>query len=344
MRNIITISCLLCISNALFSQGGLRDRTENRNTQTAERPLAPDYSEIQSWASHPLKHDVGDTIPEPLRKTYLHDSTVDVFFIHPTTYLRKVNNQMNGDINNEQLNYRTDNRTILNQASVFNEYRLFAPRYRQANYSAYLSFMGGYQQVFDTAYEDVKNAFQYYLSRWNNGHPFFIAAHSQGSQHAVRLIKEMIEGTALEKKLISAYVIGIPPVKNPNLSMPPCTDSTQTGCYIAWNSFTEEFRNQFNFLGRTELQTVNPLTWTNAETLAKSSLHKGAIVKDINSVKSQALSAQIKDGKLVIATEAIDLPDRMENLHVLDINLFYVDIRNNLRTRVKAYRRKQGSI
>jgi hypothetical protein len=327
--------------STLFSQGGLKDRIANSNTQAHETPLAPDYSEMNSWASHPLKHDFGDTIPIPIRKSYLYDSSVDVFFIHPTTYLRKVNGQMNGDITNEQLNSRTDNRTILNQASAFNEYRLFAPRYRQANYSAYLSFMGGYQQVFDTAYEDVKKAFQYYLERWSNGHPFFIASHSQGSQHAVRLIKELIEGTALEKKLIAAYVIGIPPVKNTNLRIPPCTDSTQTGCYIAWNTFTEEFRNQFSFLGRTDLQTVNPLTWTNSEIRANSSLHKGAIVKDINSVKPQALTTQIKDGKLVISSEAIDLPDRMENLHVLDINLFYVDIRNNLRTRVKAYRSKQ---
>ena len=325
----------------MFSQnGGLRERIANRTSQTGETPPAPDYSELHSWASHPQKHDAGDSIPESLRKSYSYDSTVDVFFIHPTTYLRKENDQMNADINNETLNRRTDTRTILNQASAFNEYRVFAPRYRQANYSAYLSFNSGYQQVFDTAYDDIKNAFQYYLDHWNNGHPFFIASHSQGSQHAVRLIKEMIEGTPLEKRMIAAYVIGIPPIKNPNLKTPSCSDSTQTGCYIAWNTFTEEFRNQFNFLGRTELKTVNPLTWTNSEAVAKSNLHKGAIVKDFNDVKTHALSARIKDGKLVIESESIDLPDRIENLHVLDINLFYVDIRDNLRSRVKAYRKK----
>jgi hypothetical protein len=201
--------------------------------------------------------------------------------------------------------------------------------------------MGGYQQVFDTAYEDVKNAFQYYLDHWNNGHPFFIASHSQGSQHAVRLIKELVEGTSLEKKMIAAYVIGIPPIKNPNLKTPACNDSTQTGCYIAWNTFTEEFRNQFNFLGRSDLQMVNPLTWSNSENDAKKSLHKGAIVKDFNDIRAHALSARIKEGKLVIDSDSIDLPDRMENLHVLDINLFYVDIRENLRTRVKTYKKKQ---
>lgn len=323
-----------------FSQGGSFRNNITTNVKES-MPAPPNYSNVKHWASLPFIHDYGDSIPAPLRKTYSYDSTVDVFFIHPTTYIRKIDNQMNADLENRSINNRTDNRTILNQASAFNEYRLFAPRYRQANYSAYLSFMGGYQPVFDTAYEDVKKAFQFYLDQWNNGRPFFIASHSQGSQHAVRLIKELIEGKPLEKKMIAAYIIGIPPVKNSNLKTPPCAEPGQTGCYLAWNTFTDEFRNQFNFLGRTELQMVNPLTWKNSGEIAKSSLHKGAIVKDFNDVKSNVLSARLKDGKLVVSSESIDLPDRMENLHVLDINLFYVDIRNNLRTRVKAYRMGQ---
>jgi hypothetical protein len=284
---------------------------------------------------------MGDSIPKPLRNEYSYDSTIDVFFIHPTTYLRKVNDQMNGDLNNEALNDRTNYRTILNQASAFNEFRLFAPRYRQANYSAYLSLSGGYKEVFDTAYADIRKAFQYYLTKWNHGHPFFIASHSQGSQHAVRLIKELIEGTDLEKKLVAAYIIGMPPIKTGKLKTPVCNDSTQTGCYVAWNTFTEQFRQQFNFLGRSDLETVNPLTWTTSGQGAREK-HKGAVVNDFNSVKPHALSTQIRSDRLVISSEgdAIEIPERIENLHVLDINLFYVDIRYNLRTRAAAYKKK----
>ncbi len=340
----ILLLVLLCLFiTPSFSQGsGLNERFQSRASASKETPPPPDYSNIRNWASHPSIHDMGDSIPKPLRKGYSYDSTIDVFFIHPTTYLRKENDQMNGDVNNEWLNDRTDNRTILNQASAFNEFRLFAPRYRQANYSAYLSFLGGYQQVFDTAYADVKKAFQYYLTHWNNGHPFFIASHSQGSQHAVRLIKELIEGTKLETKLVAAYVIGMPPIKSGKLKIPVCNDAAQTGCYIAWNTFTEDFRRQFNFLGRSELETVNPLTWKTTGAVGTSAMHKGAVVNNFNSVKPQVLSAQIKSDKLVITpdSDSIEIPDRIENLHVLDINLFYVDIRNNLRTRAGAYKKK----
>lgn len=334
-----TVKCALVFVGLLltvtisFSQG-------NRSS-SGETPPAPDYSIIRNWASHPSIHDKGDSIPKPLRKIYSYDSTIDVFFIHPTTYLRKVNDQMNGDLNNEALNERTDNRTILNQASAFNEFKLFAPRYRQANYYAYLSLLGGYHEVFDTAYADIKKAFQYYLTHWNNGHPFFIASHSQGSQHAVRLIKEMIEGKDLEKKLVAAYIIGVPPIRTGKLKIPVCNDSAQTGCYVAWNTFTEDFSRQFNFLGRSDLETVNPLTWKTSGS-GKSAMHKGAVVNDFNSVKPHALSTEIKSDKLIISSDPdlIEIPDRIENLHTLDINLFYVDIRNNLKTRTAAYRKK----
>ncbi len=339
---------LLCFSvRQSFSQGqGSGEGVQIHSSGSKEIPPPPDYSNIRSWASHPSINDMGDSIPKPLRKGYTYDSTVDVFFIHPTTYLRKVNDQMNADVDNEAVNDRTDNRTILNQASAFNEFRLFAPRYRQANYSAYMSLLGGYQDVFDTAYADIKKAFQYYLTHWNEGHPFFIASHSQGSQHAVRLIKELIEGTQLEKRLVAAYIIGMPPVKTFKLRVPVCSDSAQTGCYVSWNTFTEDFRQQFSFLGRSELETVNPLTWKTTGSIGISAMHKGAVVNDFNSVRPHVLSTQIKSNKLVISTDSdsIEIPDRIERLHVLDINLFYVDIRNNLRTRVAAYKKKSGSL
>ena len=344
LRIISLFVVAFSICSASLAQGGFREDTQSRSNGTSETPSAPDYSVIDYWASHPSIHDRGDSIPKPLRKYYTYDSTVDVFFIHPTTYIRKENGQMNADLHSDAVNNRTDQRTILNQASAFNEYRLFAPRYRQVNYSAYMNIFGGNQPIFDTAYADVKNAFQYYLRHWNRGRPFFIASHSQGTQHAVRLIKELIEGTALEKKLITAYIIGTPPIKTGKLKIPVCNDSSKTGCYVAWNTFTEEFRRQFDFLGRADLETVNPLTWTTSESKAPGNLHKGAVVQDFNSVKPQALSALIRSGKLVVDTEdnSVDLPGSLQNLHVLDINLFYVDIRSNLRTRVAAYKKRNS--
>ena len=40
-------------------------------------------------------------------------------------------------LNDQSLNAKTDYSTILYQASAFNEYRVFAPRYRQAHLRSY---------------------------------------------------------------------------------------------------------------------------------------------------------------------------------------------------------------
>src|SRR5215218_8823642 len=102
--------------------------------QFQQHSKEPDYSSLNYWASHPWKIDPADNIPSSIQNKN-KDSLADVFFIHPTTYT-EVSMPMgwNAEINNESLNKKTDDGTILYQASVFNQHcRIFAPRYRQAN-------------------------------------------------------------------------------------------------------------------------------------------------------------------------------------------------------------------
>lgn len=100
----------------------------------------PDYSNFNYWAAHPWKNDPSDSVPKPLRKNFVKDSMVDVFFLHPTTLTDKYDSSWNANINDAAINAKTDNSSILYQASVFNEQcRVFAPRYRQAHYRAFFT-------------------------------------------------------------------------------------------------------------------------------------------------------------------------------------------------------------
>jgi len=125
----------------------------------------PDYSQLQYWAAHPQKHDPSDSVPAPLLADYRPDSTVDIFFIHPTSYTNEGRELgWNAAIDNAELNAKTDYGSILFQASVFNAAgRVFAPRYRQAHLSAYypkdLSDSASAIAAFELAYQDVKTAF-----------------------------------------------------------------------------------------------------------------------------------------------------------------------------------------
>ncbi|MCW3120231.1 MAG: hypothetical protein JWM28_4313, partial [Chitinophagaceae bacterium] len=99
----------------------------------------PDYANLDYWAAHPYKKDPSDSLPRALQHDPKADSSVDIFFIHPTSYADPAYPfGYNGPVDDPTLNAKTDYGSILYQASIFNGTgRVFAPRYRQANYRCY---------------------------------------------------------------------------------------------------------------------------------------------------------------------------------------------------------------
>jgi hypothetical protein len=172
-----------------------------------------DYSNITNWAALPQKRDNADLIPGNNGTDRQEESEVDIFFVYPTSYTNKMKDgKWNADIDDIEINNETDENSIKYQASLFNQVgRIYAPRYRQAHISVYFTpNKDTALKALDVAYQDVKSAFDFYIHNYNQGRPFIIASHSQGSTHAIRLIKECIEGTSLEKQMIVAYLAGMP--------------------------------------------------------------------------------------------------------------------------------------
>ena len=97
-------------------------------------PATPNYSELENWASHPDKTDLADRTPAGLSDEQA-TTAVDVFFLYPTTYTgsKRSEKNWNAAVDDEKVNKKTDESSILFQASIFNGAgRVFAPRYRQA--------------------------------------------------------------------------------------------------------------------------------------------------------------------------------------------------------------------
>src|SRR5690606_33973679 len=115
-----------------------------------------DYSRESFWAALPAIDDPSDEVPGPLRKSYMRDTSVDVFFIHPTTFTGQFQGRWNAAVEDDALNKKTDASTIRLQASVFNEYNVYAPRYRQAQITSfYTSDTLAAKAALESAYQDV---------------------------------------------------------------------------------------------------------------------------------------------------------------------------------------------
>jgi hypothetical protein len=80
--------------------------------------------------AHPDKSDKADYVPHKSGLKDLQSIAKLMFFIHPTTYTYEPTSQFawNADVNDKELNDKTDNSTILESVSAFNgSGRIFAP-------------------------------------------------------------------------------------------------------------------------------------------------------------------------------------------------------------------------
>jgi hypothetical protein len=127
--------------------------------------------------------------------------------------------------------------------------RPFAPLYRQFTLTALVARMSGKPLPSEgidpkIGYNDVVDAWNYYLAHDNHGRGVVLIGHSQGSSVLIPLIKNEIEGKPVQKRLVSAILMGtrlqVPVGKDVGgdlASVPLCHAASQVGCAIAYASF-----------------------------------------------------------------------------------------------------------
>lgn len=296
------------------------------------QPAAPDYSSKAHWLGLPFRDDAVDLIPK--YDTWVNDSLkqVDVFYIYPTMYRK--GEHWNADVNDAKLNRKIEKLPVKFQATVFNEVgRVYAPRYRQATYESFTDSTDG-PKALAFAYQDVKAAFEYYMEHYNNGRPIIIAGHSQGTYHTRLLLKEYFDTPEMKKQLVCAYIVGYAIYPEKYEVLTPCKEASETNCYITWSSFDENFMypdtSKDLLVGEV---VVNPVTWNMDTTEAQG---KGAFLLRLNRKNLFKTSAHIHNNMLWVDTHT-PLFRRTDILHILDYNLFWHDIRANVKTRVDAY-------
>lgn len=308
----------------------------------------PNYAHLDYWAANPLKHNTSDSVPKPLQEKYHSNSTVDIFFLYPTSYTDLTKPfGWNAPIDNANLNAKTDYSSILYQASVFNEAgRIFSPRYRQANLAAYYPITKEDTthaiEALEFAYQDIKNAFQYYLNHYNNGRPIIIASHSQGTTHAKRLLKEFFDEKPLQNKLIVAYIVGI--FVEPDLlkNIKACETPNQTGCICSWRTFKEGYKPGFVEKEKFTAIVTNPLTWDATKPIALRNENNGSVLFNFNKPGTHVADAKTEGG--IIWTRKPKFLGNFfytsKNYHIADYNFYYLSIRENVQQRINAFFKK----
>jgi len=292
-------------------------------------PREPIYSEIDDWY---LFQNKGQ-------------NEMDVFFLHPTTYMKKDNwNQLLGD---SLISQKTIRKSIKSQAMLFDSIaNLYAPRYRQATFYSFFDADSNGVEALDIAFSDVKKAFKYYMANENKGKPLIIAGHSQGSYLALRLLKDKEIQDLIGDKLVIAYLMGWPVLEHDLAEIPYsfCQDSLELSCLSSWNA--QKAHSYFSireYAKGEKMYSTNPLSWTLDENYYDKSYNKGALIlkKDSLIFRPHYIGARNYKGIL-----AIDRPrDKKElgikrhsgNYHIYDVAFFYRNIQENAALRKRIF-------
>lgn len=280
-----------------------------------------------------------------------------IFFVHPTSYLAK--EQWNAPIDDAQSQSRA--RLFLRgMASVFNASGdIWAPRYRQAAFGAFLTSAKEGQLAQEAAYADILIAFDRFIADIDESRPIILAGHSQGSLHLMNLLKDRIANQPIAKRIAAAYVVGWPiSVTNDAsfLGLPACKNGNQSGCILSWQSFAEPadysqlkiiYDSSIGFDGNpragSKIICTNPVSGgQNQKTDAQENL--GTLVPNAELTKGELVAQSVparcnNEGFLLIGDPPELGPYVLpgNNYHVYDYPLFWINIRRDVKNRLKAF-------
>lgn len=220
----------------------------NTKTPVELEATTIDYADTTYW------YAFGDT-----------DKPADVFYVYPTvSTISFADNDSSwfADITQAEVREEANGNQRFNKM-LYNEYNFYAPYYRQMIFESYNQSDSILRENVAFAAQDVKDAFQYYMAHGNQGRPFFLVGHSQGSQVLIELLKN---GMTDEQRqlMVAAYCIGYHVTAEELAQYPerlaPAADSLETGKLIVFNSATDTAA--LASVSRGDVVGVNPTVWS----------------------------------------------------------------------------------
>ena len=307
---------------------------------------ATDYSDAAHWMVIP-----GST-----------DKPVDVFYLYPTSYQKQNDSSPNLCAIDDPIMVKYSQLAFARQATAFETVgNTFAPYYRQADAGYTLTLPQPEQDkvVGGIPTADATAAFTYYIEHYNDGRPFILAGHSQGSNVLLYILSGYLKDHPdVNERMVAAYVIGysVTPeylAANPHLKF--ATGPDDTGVIISYNTQAPEIGGK-NPVVLPGALAINPITWTTGETPASADQNLGSIA--LNPDGSPVLGpdgspALVKDfadatvdnaqGVIICSTAPVDklapgnavFPKGV--YHSFDYPFYYFDLRANAAERVTAF-------
>jgi pimeloyl-ACP methyl ester carboxylesterase len=305
-----------------------------------------DYTKKEHWLSLPENPD----------------KAVDLVFLYPSS-CRDFRADVICAVDNKSM-VKGAKRNFNNQATVFEPIaNMFAPFWRQVN-AIKLTKMS-YEEIDAAEWAeprtDVYAALDYYFENLNQGRPYFLAGHSQGSRMCYMVLSEyMAEHPDRYANMIAAYCLGDSLTKqylkdNPHVKA--AQGANDVGVVVSWNTEGPANKGCNSLVLSPGAIAINPLNWRIDDVPAPAELNLGSYMPRLlfPGLRKLPVNADavldLERGSVVVtepklakcAITAIPGLKRFESVfgpqsyHGCDYSFFFLNIRENIRLRLEAW-------
>lgn len=280
-----------------------------------------DYSNIDNWMF----------LPEENKKA------VDTIYLYPSAY------GISGEVTDDIADIDDVNMRLMaiyyasSQASVFEEStNLYAPYYRQFTVNSLVDMIEESPESLPyIASKDIYNMLDYYFENCNEGRPFILAGHSQGSVWLTVVLEDYMKThPEYYERMVAAYVIGYSVTneyldKNPHLNFAKTSDDT--GVIISYNTEGPGNKDAYNCVVKKGAISINPINWKLDDTYATNGVD----------------DAQIDEERGVIICTSRGNPPELkvalkdyfgeDSLHLYDYDLYATELKKNVAERIDKF-------
>ncbi|MGB7363189.1 MAG: DUF3089 domain-containing protein [Rhodococcus sp. (in: high G+C Gram-positive bacteria)] len=252
------------------------------------------------------------------------DAPVDCFYVYPTASVQPTRNA-NLDASPEIAV------AAVAQARPFGAAcNIWAPVYRQSTLLSLATQDGPARTAaLEQAYVDIDAAWTDFLAQRTGNRGVVLIGHSQGSYMLRTLLQKRIENDPVSRALlVSAIIPGITIRATDFATVDPCTDPSQTGCVVAYSTFSRTPPPDSRYGGDGVLCTNPASLGINERTAVRGP------IPDLTAQCNGDNVLMVNGG---VAPALPALPNATWGLHLLDLTIAQQTLVDLVRTQTAAY-------